>query len=106
MHTGPIRAAAADARGQVLATASDDRTLRLWSLATGEAIGVLRPQIGPGAEGELKAVAVSPDGRLVVTGGWTGFEWEKTNSLYVFEIDTGRLVHRVRGLSEVITQLA
>src|SRR5712671_327682 len=75
MHTAPIRAAAADAGGQILATVSDDKTLRLWALPTGEPIGVLRPQIGNGAEGELKAVALSPDGRLVVTGGWTGFEW-------------------------------
>jgi WD40 repeat protein len=106
MHTAAIRAVAADAQGQVLATASDDKTLRIWSLSTGEPIRVLRPQIGNGAEGELKAVAVSPDGRLVVTGGWTGFEWEKANSLYVFEIDSGRLVHRMGGLPQVVNQLA
>ena len=97
MHTAPIRAAAADAHGQILATASDDKTLRLWSLSTGELIHVLRPQIGHGAEGELKAVAMSPDGHFVVTGGWTGFEWEKANSLYLFETDTGRFVHRIGG---------
>src|SRR6516162_6367675 len=95
MHTAPIRAAAADAQGHMLATASDDKTLRLWSLSTGEPIHVLRPQIGHGAEGELKAVAVSPDGHFVVTGGWTGFEWEKANSLYVFDTDTGRFLHRM-----------
>src|SRR6516164_3225374 len=106
MHTAPIRAAAADTQGQILATASDDKTLRLWSLSTGELIHVLRPQIGHGAEGELKAVAMSPDGHFVVTGGWTGFEWEKANSLYIFETDTGRLVHRIGGLPEVINQLA
>src|SRR5215831_20018979 len=83
MHTAPIRAAASDAAGQVLATVSDDKTLRLWVLASGEPIRVLRPQIGAGAEGELKAVALSPDAQYVVTGGWTGFAWEKANSLYV-----------------------
>jgi WD40 repeat protein len=106
MHTAPIWAAAADAQGQILATASDDKTLRLWSLSTGEPIHVLRPQIGLDAEGELRAVAMSPDGHFVVTGGWTGFEWEKVNSLYIFETDTGRFVHRIGGLPEVITQLA
>src|SRR5438309_10996631 len=88
MHTAPIRAAAVDAGGRLLATASFDKTVRLWSLATGEQLRVLRPAIGSGAEGELFAVAVSPDGRFVVTGGWTGFEWEKANSLYVFETAT------------------
>ena len=92
MHTAPIRAAAIDAGGRLLATASFDKTVRLWSLPSGEPLRVLRPAIGPGQEGELFAVAVSPDGRFVVTGGWTGFEWEKANSLYVFETRTGELV--------------
>jgi hypothetical protein len=106
MHTAPIRAAAADAAGRLLATASFDKTVRLWSLSTGEQLRVLRPAIGSGAEGELFAIAVSPDGRFVVTGGWTGFEWEKANSLYVFETGTGQLVRRIGGLPQVINRLA
>lgn len=106
MHTAPIRAAAVDAGGRLLATASLDKTVRLWSLATGEQLRVLRPAIGAGAEGELFAVAVSPDGHFVVTGGWTGFEWEKANSLYVFETGTGQLVRRIGGLPQVINRLA
>src|SRR6267378_3646505 len=106
MHTAPIRAAAVDAGGRLLATASFDKTVRIWSLATGEQLKVLRPAIGSGAEGELFAVAVSPDGRFVVTGGWTGFEWEKANSLYVFETATGQLVRRIGGLPQVINRLA
>lgn len=106
MHTAPIRAAAVDAGGQVLATASLDKTVRVWSLATGEQFRVLRPAIGFGPEGELYAVAISPDGQFVITGGWTGFAWEKANSLYVFEIKTGQLVHRIGGLPQVINRLA
>ena len=106
MHTAPIRAAAVDAGGRLLATASFDKTVRLWSLATGEQLRVLRPAIGSGAEGELFAVAVSPDGHFVVTGGWTGFEWEKANSLYVFEAATGQLVRRIGGLPQIINRLA
>jgi WD40 repeat protein len=105
-HTAPIRAAASDAAGEMLATVSDDKTLRLWALPTGELIRVLRPQIGSGAEGELKAVALSPDAQYVVTGGWTGFAWEKANSLYVFETVSGRLVRRIGGLPQVINRLA
>src|SRR5215469_14381991 len=105
MHTAPIRAAAIDAGGQLLATASLDKTVRVWSLATGEQLRVLRPAIGFGQEGELYAVAVSPDGQFVVTGGWTGFEWEKKNSLYVFEVKTGQLVRRIGGFPQVINRL-
>src|ERR1700739_4239058 len=88
MHTAPIRAAAVDAGGRLMATASFDKTVRLWSLPGGKLLRVLRPAMGSGQEGELFAVAVSPDGRSVVTGGWTGFVWEKANSLYVFATGT------------------
>jgi WD40 repeat protein len=105
MDTAAIRAAAVDPKGRVLATASLDKTVRLWSLSTGELLRVLRPPIGRGAEGKLFSVAIAPDGQTVVTGGWTGFEWEHTNSLYVFESGTGRLVRRVSGLPQVINRL-
>jgi Caspase domain/WD domain, G-beta repeat len=106
MHTAPIRAAAMDASGRLLATASLDKTVRLWSLPSGELLRVLRPAIGSGAEGELFAVAVSPDGHFVVAAGWTGYEWEKANSVYVFESGTGQLVRRIGGLPQVINRLA
>jgi WD40 repeat protein len=37
MHTAPIVRAAADAAGRIFATASADKTVRLWSLADGPA---------------------------------------------------------------------
>jgi WD40 repeat protein len=103
MHTAPIRAVATDGAGQILATASDDKTLRLWMLTSGKLIQVLRPPIGPDHEGELKAVALSPDAQRVVTGGWTGLTWEHANSLYVFGFDKGtwRLIRRVGGLPQI-----
>ena len=106
MHTAPIRAAAVDAGGHLLATASFDKTVRLWSLPGGEPLRVLRPAIGSGQEGELFAVAVSPDGHFVVAGGWTGFEREKANSVYIFETGSGELVRRIGGLPQVINRLA
>ena len=105
MDTAPIRAAAADMKGRVLATASLDKTVRLWSLSTGELIRVLRPPIAGGPEGKLFAVAISPDGQFVVTGGWTGVTWAPGNSLYIFETGTGRLVRRVGDLPQVIERL-
>jgi uncharacterized caspase-like protein len=105
-YAAPIRSAATDASGRLVATASMDKTVRLWSIATGEQLKVLDPAMGSGAEGEPFAVATSPGRRVVVTGGWTGFQWEKTNSLYVFETGTGQLIHRVDGLPQVINRLA
>lgn len=62
-HTAPVNRLAIDAAGRLLATASDDRTVRLWSLPDGAPAGVLRVPIGDEAEGELYAVALTPDGQ-------------------------------------------
>ena len=63
-----------DARGRWLMTASHDKTARAWNLASGILMRVLRPPIGDHNEGRPFAAALSPDGRTIAVGGWTG-EW-------------------------------
>ena len=106
MHTALIKRIAVDALGRYLATASDDKTCRVWDIKTGEQLRVLRPPIGLGNEGLLYSVAMSPDGRYVFCGGWTGYDWDKSHSVYIFERESGRMVRRLTGLPSVINHLA
>jgi WD40 repeat protein len=106
MHTTRIFRIAIDAQQRYLATASDDKTLRVWNLRTGTLLATLRPPIDEGNEGKLHAVAMSPDGEYIAAGGWTGYRWDKTNSIYIFHRSSGRLVRRVTGLPETIAYLA
>ena len=48
--------------GQTLASASSDRTVRLWDVASGAQLALL-----PGHTRPLRYAAFSPDGRKVVT---------------------------------------
>ncbi len=105
MHTALIKRIAVDGLGRYLATASDDKTCRVWDIKTGEQLRVLRPPIGHDYEGRLYSVAMSPDGRYVFCGGWTGYGWDKTHSIYVFERESGRMVRRLTGLPSVINHL-
>ncbi|MHC1711434.1 MAG: caspase family protein [Solidesulfovibrio sp.] len=106
MHTALIKRIAVDALGRYLATASDDKTCRVWDIKTGEELRVLRPPIGHDYEGRLYSVAMSPDGRYVFCAGWTGYGWDKTHCVYIFERETGRMVRRLTGLPSVVNHLA
>jgi WD40 repeat protein len=105
-HTAVIRRIGVDAAGRYLVTGSDDKTVRVWELATGRLQRALRPPIGEGYEGKIYAVAISPDGRLIAAGGWTGYEWDKQHSIYLFDQGSGRLALRMSGASNVVNHLA
>ncbi|HET6201589.1 MAG TPA: protein kinase [Planctomycetota bacterium] len=59
-HLAPVRAVAFDAEGKRLASGSDDRTVRLWDVATGAPLAILG-----GADAELLEVGFRPDGARV-----------------------------------------
>ncbi|MCK8782846.1 caspase family protein [Roseomonas sp. NAR14] len=105
-HTAAVSRLATDASGHLLASASADKTVRLWSLPDGAPRGVLRPPIGPGVEGELYAVALSPDGATAYAAGFTGQSWDGTFAIYRFDTATGRLTARFTGLPAPVEHLA
>lgn len=105
MHTAPIRRIGVDRENRYLVTASHDKTVRVWELSSGKLLRVLRPPIGNGDEGKLYAVALSPDGYTVAVGGWTGYEWDKQHSIYIFDRESGRVLRRIAGLPNVTLHL-
>jgi len=106
MHTSVIKRISTDKDERFLVTGSDDKTIRVWELRTGRLLKVIRPPIGEGNEGKIYAVAISPDGRHIAGGGWTGYEWDKTHSIYIFDRETGGLIKTIKGLPEVVNHLS
>ncbi len=105
MHTATIRRISVDRENRFLATASEDKTVRLWDAATGALLRIIRPPIGEGHEGKINAVALSPNGKTVAVGGYTGWDWEGSAYIYLFDTGTGRLLRRLTGLTNVIFNL-
>jgi WD40 repeat protein len=105
MHTAPIQSLDVDAAGRFLVTGSYDKTVRVWDLASGELLRVLRPPVGEGDEGKVYAVAITPGGELVAAGGWTSQSGQQ-ESIYLFDRRTGLLVRRIAGLPHRVMHLA
>jgi hypothetical protein len=90
MHVAPIWQISVDARCDLAATGSDDKTVRLWSLPDGRLMRVLLPPIGTGISGKVDSVAISPDGRYVAVGGRDAHaDIDKKIAVSIFDASSG-----------------
>ena len=71
--------------GRRAVSASDDRTLKVWDLASGAELHTLS-----GHTGWVRAVAVTPDGRQAVSAS-------DDNTLKVWDLASGAELHTLSG---------
>ena len=82
-HTGRVTAIDFPADGRFLASGSFDGTVRLWNIDTGEQTAVFT-----GHRSFIENIAVSPDGKTVVSGG----TWDTT--IILWDVETGKQIKR------------
>jgi WD40 repeat protein len=104
--TGAVARVSVDAAGTLMAAAGYDKVVRLYSLPDDVLRGTLRPPIGPAEEGELYAVAMSPDGATVFAAGATGGSWDRSFCIYLFSVAGQKLLARLPGLESPVNDLA
>jgi hypothetical protein len=103
MHTAPIWRIGVDAACSLLATPSEDKTVRLWSLPEGKLKRTIRLPIADGAFGNFSAVALSPDGHTLAAGGFdASYKNLGYGSLSVIDLSSGE-VRRYGNLSVINT---
>jgi WD40 repeat protein len=90
-HRGRVNAVAFSPDGSMLATASRDRDVRLWSVASGTLLRSLQHN------SDVRAVAFSRDGRWLVTAASRAAIWDP---------HTGALVVRVQGHEGLLSAAA
>src|SRR6516164_3700807 len=96
MHTAAIRAMDTDAAGRYIITGSDDKSVRVWSANDGRLLRTIQFPTGPGNEGKVYTLAVSPDGNTIAAAGWS-------EHIFLFERATGRQVGRIGPLPDAVT---
>jgi WD40 repeat protein len=80
-----VNALAMTPDGHFVVSASNDQTLKVWDIETGEIVRTLDDHTG-----WVNAVAVTPDGRFVVLASGDG-------TLKMLDIETGEIVHTLVG---------
>lgn len=100
-HSAMIRDVMFTPDGRRLISVSDDKTIRLWDVESGELLKTLRGQVGKGHEGKLFAGALSPDGTTLAVGGYL-----KNDEIRLINIETGEQTGLFKGHTNVIHALA
>ena len=103
-HMAIIRGLSFTPDGKHLISAGEDKVIRVWDWQAGKTVRTIRGQVGPGPEGNIFAMALSPNGRWLVTGGWFNKTQEEDIRLYDFA--TGKLMALLKGHTGTVDSLA
>ena len=100
-HKSTIRAMAFDNNGNII-TAGSDKTIKVWDSKRGHIIKEFRGQIGPGSEGMIYAMDLSPDQKYLAVGGWFGKddETESLGDVRIYDYKTGKLIKLINKIHE------
>jgi WD40 repeat protein len=92
--------------GQQLISISYDKTIRVWDLASGETVRVMRPPIGRGIRGTLHTAALSADGKWLAVAGQRSDPSLKVGSIFIIDLDAERIEMVLKGHEHMVMGLA
>jgi WD40 repeat protein len=95
--------------GKHLVSAGDDKVIRVWDWREGNTVRTLHGQVGPGPEGKIYAMALSPNDRWLAVGGYTDTASASTpccGDIRLYEFGSGELRALLKAHADVVESLA
>lgn len=96
--------------GTQIVSASKDKTIRVWDLATGKTVRILRGNSALGDWGKIEALTLSRDGKVLAVGGllakYTGNNLEEVSVVRLYDFASGRMVALLKGHRDGINALS
>ena len=106
-HTNAVYKLLATNYADQLISVGLDKTIRIWDLASGEPVRVLRPAARPRRfSATCLLPAVSPDGKLLAVGGYRAQTPLYDHRVHLIALPEGRIVHSLKGHKYAIYDLA
>ncbi len=105
-HSSNIIALAISPDGKTLISSSEDMTVKVWDLSTGQVNYTLNLD---NTGKTVSSLAISPDGRTFVGGGCTFVGkplWDSTYGIRVWDLKTGQRLHTLTGHSSHVSSVA
>jgi len=97
-HTDAVTSVAFHPEGQLLASGSKDRSIKVWSLATGQVEKTLL-----GHKGEVNTLAFNSTGKALVSGGGQG---NQRGEVLFWDLETGKTTVSHYGLSDRVMSVS
>lgn len=113
-HQSKVRALSFSHDGRFLVSSGYDKTIRVWSVATGELTRTLRGEVGVGPGGRIYTTAISAGDTLIAVGGWLGRYGDhsqvtsrsEATGIRIIDFYSGQTLRILEGHDDVVLSVA
>jgi WD40 repeat protein len=100
-HAASVRCVAISSDSQILASGSEDRTIKLWHLGSGNLIRTInwKGAFGEGEASWVTSIAISPNGQTLASSNLSHF-------VKLWDCNSGKLIRNFRGHSDLVYAVA